>query len=261
VDGITQKKAYTPTTQTNNCALAPAPCFLSPHVYFCADPSGPVVLDARSNRYETFTPAQSRILARHVTGWPSYPSHEPESSIVLREDRFIARMLSKGLLTRDRRLGKPASPIGLRPPQDSLIQEDLDTRPRVASSDVRDFYHAMLTARMTLLTVSFKSIISVVHARRTKALTQGIVPNLDRVRHIVASFHYLRPLIFNGRKRCLLHALALLEWLSASQSYPTWVFGVTLTPWFRAHCWLQDDDHLWTGDPEDLDGLTPILAI
>jgi hypothetical protein len=60
--------------------------------------------------------------------------------------------------------------------------------------------------------------------------------------------------------RCLMDALALLDFLGSRQAFPGLVFGVRLNP-FGAHCWVQSGDTV-LNDRVDHTGLhTPILAV
>jgi hypothetical protein len=231
--------------------------FLSPNVHFCADPSGPVLLDAGRGRYYSFTRWQSAALARHVVGWPDYPEVPGRGTS---EDELLESLLSQGLLTREMRIGKPVRQVDIPRAQRVLVAPDLDgPPPAVGLGDLSGFARAMLAARWALKRHPFLSIIQKAAARKRRA--EECVPDLAAARQSVSKFHYLRPLLFNGRDQCLLSCLALLEGLAPLAIFPTWVFGVRLKPVFKGHCWIQHEDTVWIGGPDDLEGFTAILAV
>jgi hypothetical protein len=54
--------------------------------------------------------------------------------------------------------------------------------------------------------------------------------------------------------------MALNEFLSKYDFYPTWVFAVRARP-FAAHCWLQHGDQALTDIPFNLRQMVPILVL
>jgi hypothetical protein len=67
-------------------------------------------------------------------------------------------------------------------------------------------------------------------------------------------------LLVGSADRCLARSLALVAMGHRAGIRPTLVFGVTADP-FAAHCWVQLDDAVLTGDLDSVRQFTPILAL
>jgi Transglutaminase-like superfamily len=84
--------------------------------------------------------------------------------------------------------------------------------------------------------------------------------DIFRMATMVDVFRQLRCWVFAAEGRCLLHALTLVNFLSAYGLHPEWVFGVSTQPW-AAHSWVQWGQFLLDTNPEKVCPYTPILIV
>jgi hypothetical protein len=119
------------------------------------------------------------------------------------------------------------------------------------------FVSACFWAKRALRSRTLYSLACEVSAR--KAATNASF-DVERTIELVCIFRKLRPFAFEAQDRCLFHALALVRFLARYDSYPTWVIGVRPKPW-GAHSWVQQDNLILDGNPEDVCSFTPILAV
>lgn len=75
--------------------------------------------------------------------------------------------------------------------------------------------------------------------------------DIEDARELVEIFRKVRPLFMSRRDKCLLDALALIEFLARFDIYPSWNFGVR-TNEFLAHCWVQDENLVYDDDLENI---------
>lgn len=80
-----------------------------------------------------------------------------------------------------------------------------------------------------------------------------------KARMIAAAFGS-SALVIGSADRCLARAIALVVMARRAGIRPTLVFGVSADP-FAAHCWVQLDDIVLTGDLDTARQFTPILAL
>lgn len=255
--------ANAPLTYAGTCT---SKCFLSKDAYFCFDAGSCIILDARSDRYLTFTDAQSASLRRNVVGWPDLRDDFKSLNAIAgeREEKFIEGLLATGLLTRDECKGKPVIQVDITRPQVALAGEELDNCTRFSLKDLAIFIWAMSSAR-ALKRRPFLSVVELLRLRKEKSRRQSDATDagVKRAKQIVEAFFDLRPLLLAGPDQCWLDSLALLQWLSIHKIYPELVFGVRTRPMFYSHCWVQED-RIFYGSPlelEAIDGLTSILVI
>jgi hypothetical protein len=239
---------------------------LASHVYLCVTDDHVVLLDLKRDKYVGLGLAQMNALAGCVKGWPAKGT---ESSAEKREKEpqaFLTRMLSTGMLTTDLAVGKEAQPIAMPRPQSTLsaptrgASSDLfATRPTLSFGHVAQFIRASVAARTALRWRAIASVVARVNLRKRR---RGVSNPLDVAvaRKLVAAFVYLRPLLFTTQDACLADSLALVNFLSYHDVFPTWVFGVQTGP-FAAHCWVQDGDVVFNDTPDHVRRYTPILAI
>jgi hypothetical protein len=243
------------TNSMNEPALYWAPL----HLRIAVTPTGIVLLDLKRNRYRGLGQMTARELAVLAANW-SQVSTETQPLQGLPRDRAVARapaFIEAGLLSRE-------------PPEVAFEACRVDLTVQLASAGLQEqratsirpdhilnFVRAVIWAKGALRSRTLYSIACEASAVRMQN------PNaLDRERAIALScvFRRLRPLAFESQDRCLFHALALLRFLAYYDSHPTWVIGVCARPW-AAHSWLQLDNCVLDGSPEEICRFTPILAI
>jgi hypothetical protein len=250
----------TEASEVQRIMSAEEPKFWTPHhIRAAVTVTGTVLLDLKQNRYRGLATETTRALAALAENWSSI-STEAQRLATQPRDRALTQapdFIEAGLLS-------PAPPevtfmtraVNLKTQLTSIgLQERAATSIR-AHHLVR-FVGACLWARKALRSRSLYSIVCEVSASNT-----GASKPTDRHRTIelVCIFRRLRPYAFAAQDRCLLHALALLHFLSYYGSRPVWVIGVCARPW-AAHSWLQLDDCVLDSSPEEICRFTPILAV
>ncbi|HEX3843547.1 MAG TPA: lasso peptide biosynthesis B2 protein [Steroidobacteraceae bacterium] len=237
------------------------PYLLAPHVYPCISGQHVILMDLERDKYVAILPAHR--LASWVRGWPvgavapPQPPHNSDGG----PDALVSQMLAHGMLVTDPHIGKPAVPITTTRPQRSLVEFDLDTRPKAGAAQLWRFAGSCLRAQLSLKLRPIQSIVDTVRdrkARRSACVPEPVDP--VRLRSLVTAFARLRPLFYTLRSACLLDSLTLLHFLSAEGVHPDWVFGVKTEP-FDAHCWVQQGELLLNDIPDRVRQYSPIMVV
>jgi len=237
------------------------PYFLASHVYPCVSGQHVILMDLERDKYVAVMPAQR--LARWVRGWPvgEAPVTDPSGGADGSADALVSQLLAHGMLVTDPHLGKPAVPVTTPRPQRSLVEFDLDARPKTNAVQLWRFGGSCLQAQLSLKLRPIQSIVEVIRARKVRRGAGG-PPDADpvRLRALVTSFARLRPLFYTLRSACLLDSLTLLHFLGTEDIHPDWVFGVKTDP-FDAHCWVQHGEVLLNDIPDRVRQYSPILVV
>jgi Transglutaminase-like superfamily len=237
------------------------PYLLAPHVYPCISGQHVVLMDLERDKYVAVVPAHR--LAGWVRGWPvgavetsDFPSNADGA-----QDALVSQMLAHGMLVTDPYVGKPAVPVATARPQRSLVEFDLDMRPRTTAAQLWRFGRSCLRAQLSLKLRPIQSIVEAVRDRKARrAAGEAHETDPARLRSLVTAFARLRPLFYTLRCACLLDSLTLLHFLGAEGIHPDWVFGVKTEP-FDAHCWVQHGEVLLNDEPDRVRQYSPILVV
>lgn len=234
--------------------------FLSPHVHVCVAGRHVVLLDLERDKYLSL--AHAHPIGRWVRGWPAPVSGAPAAgegpSAGGAANGLLAKMISQGLLVTDPALGKEASPVVTQSPGSSMIEYDLQARPRTTPVHLWRLFSAYAAAKWSLKYRPIKEVVRTVGLRKTAA--QQSTPDTVAARALVMAFVYLRPLFYTARDACLLDSLTLINFLAAFDVMPQWIFGVKTDP-FYAHCWVQHGDFVFNDTPDHVRGFSPILVV
>jgi hypothetical protein len=237
------------------------PYFLASHVYPCISGQHVILMDLERDKYVAVVPAQR--LARWVRGWPvgSAPEAGSLEDADGNADALVSQLLAHGMLVTDPQAGKPAVPVTTIRPQRSLLEFDLDTRPKTSAGQLWRFGGSCLQAQLSLKLRPIQSIVEAMRARKARR-EAGATGDADpvRLRSLVTAFARLRPLFYTLRAACLLDSLTLLHFLGAEGIHPDWVFGVKTDP-FDAHCWIQQGEVLLNDIPDRVRQYSPILVV
>lgn len=236
------------------------PYLLAPHVYPCVSGQHVVLMDLERDKYVAVVPAHR--LAAWVRGWPvgsmqtPDPPHHPDAGA----DALVAQMLAHGMLVSDPHVGKPAVPVSTARAMRSLVELDLDSRPRTGAALLWRFGCSYLQAQLSLKLRPIQAIVETVRDRKARRLTRG-AQEADpvRLRALVSAFTRLRPLFYTLRSACLLDSLTMVLFLGAEGIHPDWVFGVKTEP-FDAHCWIQQGEVVLNDAPDRVRQYSPILV-
>lgn len=226
--------------------------FLARHAHLCVLRGRIVVLDVVSGKYLSLDPAAAHSLRRFVSGWPELegPAENPAA---------LELLLSRGLLTRDQALGKPAQPVEICTPSTWIGEVRPGGSPHVGVQHAWRFFRAAAAAGVSLRAMRLQTILD--RVSRRKALHRGHVSvELSTVAELLRVFDWLRPLAFDKKDACFLYCLAMVEFLAYYGVFPDWIFGVRDRP-FKAHCWLQQEKYLFSDIPYGVRELTPIMVV
>jgi len=237
------------------------PYLLAPHVYPCVSGQHVVLMDLERDKYVAVAPADR--LAAWVRGWPIRSMHAPDSP----DDddagarTLVSQMLAHGMLVSDPHVGKPAVPVSSVRAARTLVEFDLEDRPRTEAVLLWRFGRSYLQAQLSLKLRPIQAIVETVRNRRTAHTRPGLGDvDLVRLRALVGTFTRLRPLFYTLRSACLLDSLTLVHFLGAEGIHPDWVFGVKTDP-FDAHCWVQHGEVVLNDAPDRVRQYSPILIV
>lgn len=237
--------------------------WLHRHVYLCVVPTAAVLMDLRNDQYFAISAADSASLARVVQGWPDSPSATPCSEYIdaTHVAALAEQLTAKQLLTKHRHEGKSATPHSL-----SLLDvtvgagQDLEQRRAVRFADVVRFLAASIYALCVLRFGQLDRIVARAQYRGEQRADRNDSTRTTTLLELVTTFRRIRVFMFGARDNCLLHALTLRTFLSFYGISPTWVFGIKMNPW-AAHTWVQHDNLVLDGSPEEIRHYAPILVI
>lgn len=230
--------------------------FVADHVSVCGTAEAAILLDLRADRYHGLNSKQARSLAPLVQGWPGACDDEADE----REGEVFAEHLVKlGLLTKDPSLGKSAAPVKMPRVQMRLYEWNGERWPAVRALH---WWRLALAFVRTKFSLRFRSMESIVRSaqRRKKAAAVRAERDMEELRKLTAIYCVLRPFFYTQQGCCLLDSMVLVEFMAQHNIFPTWVIGVTATP-FGAHSWVQVDHYVLTCAAHVACRYTPILAV
>jgi hypothetical protein len=218
-------------------------------------------MDLERDKYVAVVPADR--LAAWVRGWPvgARQSGDSPPNADAGADDLVAQMLAHGMLVSDPHVGKPAVPVSAARAARTLVEFDLDTRPRAGTALLWRFGRSYLQAQLSLKLRPIQGIVETVRNRKaTYAGRELREADPVRLRALVSAFTRLRPLFYTLRSACLLDSLTMVHFLGAEGIHPNWVFGVKTEP-FDAHCWVQDGEVVLNDAPDRVRQYSPILVV
>lgn len=223
--------------------------FLPENVYFGCRGDNLVFLDLHRDEYVLVTNDGARAVLSLAPGSSATPSDTTKE---------YAELLSRGLLTTDRKHGKTVAPTLVDLPTQPLLEGGSDSRTQIRFSHVLAFICACIVAAFRLRFYSIERTVDLVRRRKVHA-SRSVPVDFDRARALTNIFRRLRA-FFPRNYLCLYDSLALIEFLARYQVFPSWVFGVKLEPWC-AHCWVQAGSFVFNEDVEVAATHTAVMAI
>jgi hypothetical protein len=237
--------------------------WLARHIHLCKLDSTIIVLDLARDKYLGLSRAVMQSLAATVRGWPEPNTHEPLQHRRISADetsRIIGDLIAQGVLTPRETDGRDATPARLNSSAAHIALDHNVPRGRgVQWGDVVNFLAACLS---TVWLLRCRSLQNAVNAVATRKASHGCELEFDAAlaADLVAIFRRLRSFAFSSHRRCLFHALVLVNFLSRYGVYPYFVMGVKVDPW-AAHSWVQSGEYVLDGTPEQVRFFTPILVV
>lgn len=236
--------------------------FLSNHVHVCVAGDHLIFLDLRSDKYIALPTLQGRGLTALIRDWPVVEAGkadaepaDPSSTAIVQE------MTRRNLLTSDPSFGKRPVPIAVETPSIALLEDSLEgTAPNVRLHHVSAFFWASTKAATRLRWQSIERTVQAVKRRKDEHVHERHTLNVELARELVGVFYALRPFLFTSRGACLFDSLALVEFMTIYNIFPTWVFGVQAIP-FAAHCWIQDGAIVFNDSVDHVRNYTAIMAV
>jgi hypothetical protein len=233
--------------------------FLSKNACICECDGRAVILDLNRNRYFTLTlqdSAQLNSLLR-LQATSGGIGSQALSPTALGE--LMQELEQGGVLVRDASEAQVFSHSVLERPQAGICDEDMRL-PHLRWHHLFDFVVAWTTAVAMLRVLPIRSIVNRVRVRKEKMAATVAPPSRSEVQQVARVYAVVQS-VFNQRPdTCLRRSLALVEFLSRCGVYPSWVFGVRLSP-FAAHSWVQYSGVVLNDSPEHVRAYTPILVI
>jgi len=244
------------------CSYSYGTLWLSPGVHVCKLHSTVVVLDLTSDRYMAIGGDTLQALAALIPGWPdgSSDEHLRPPGLAREIPRNVLDLISEGVLTTDGALGRAATPLRFDSRAGSAALIPNNARHRAMRA--RDLVNFTWACVSTLWVLRFGSLQKAVERVARRKQTRGREAEFDVTlgHDLVAIFRRLRSFTFSAHRRCLFHALVLINFLSRYDLYPQFVMGVKIDPW-AAHSWVQAGEFILDGTPEETRFFTPIFAI
>lgn len=239
-------------------------CFwMPPHIRICITNTGTVVLDMQRNRYLALGDKEAQaLLALDAEGYPVNVIQllsEPMDVIALPDALRIAhRLVKAGLLSCKAQDAAPWKTVPLQPELTlTSIGYEVGLRIKLRPVDFVLFMRAYQWARKA---IAKRTLYSIACEIGTAKSAVSVHFETQRAIARVSAFRRLRPLMFTERDQCLLHALALTQFLAYDEIYPTWIIGVRARPW-SAHSWVQAGRWLLDAKPEHVCDYSPILTV
>jgi len=256
---------HTGPTPSDRTSASHRRYFLGELVFACATRHGVVLLDLKCNRYLAVGCLDSLSLSECVEGFPRN-EHWADSAAQTQarnspQTRLLESLVDGGILAAEKPATRDIVCADIALDGDLVsIGEEIMEKCYVRATDVVSFLIHFLGSAASLRCRPLRSVVRRVYRRRCAAIASGYTFNLSRASELVDKFRSIRPYVFLARDNCLLHALALVNYLAAHGEFPAWVFGVTTDPW-TAHSWVQQERFLLDSSPEAVCSLEPILAV
>lgn len=233
--------------------------YLSSEIYLGIHEDCILLVDLFKDQYLTFPRGDFNLLGGKLKGWPCKGEDTPPAGSRSVED-VLQELQAAGILTTDPSVGKEACIVAFPQPRKELAPGSLELRPKVMICHFWRFLWATSKIRIELRYKPFMAIIDRVRKRKNHRAAVGAPCDLSRARDPVEVYLYLRPLFFGARNVCLHDSLALIEYLSYYNLFPTLMLGLQVEP-LVAHCWVQEGDTAFNDVPEHIEQFVAVLGV
>lgn len=226
---------------------------LNKYVHYAQLDDVDVLLDAEHNRYLSLSGQQSRWLTEFVAN----DERRPLSSDA---ERFQQRLIERGVLVTDTRMGKPIASFSGTDATSSIHALHVG-KTNVRTTD-------MVLIIRTYLECSFEwrrhntridKLLDCVESWKSECNQQQPDHDLLLV-DSVRMFDQFLPYICSTHDRCFFRSLLLSRFLSHKRLPFEFVIGVRTCP-FSAHCWVENDGVILNDFLETVLSYSKILAV
>lgn len=219
---------------------------LRDNLFYCVCGGRTVFLDVNANRYFCL-PAPADIAFRHILG---------EGPHRVSNEETLRPLLSRGLLIPDPTTSGIRPPACIAPPTHDL-SVSADLNPPLKTS-----------AQALLIQLSFAMSLKQGRLADIKRNIERRVPRqesvaqrpINSVLSRISMAFAIADRILSPADRCLVRSLAFHAICNRNGVSSSLVIGVRTNP-FAAHCWVQRDECILTGDFEQARLFTPIMVI
>lgn len=229
---------------------------LSAHSYVCETGGHAVFLDLKHDRYVAVPLSALGSLRLTIQGWPACSQDVKGAS---GDDETTQLLLKEGLLTTDPSATKRRLVLTLQRPTTTFATRERPW-PKIDRQHFRSFVSAWATTSLMLRVMPIRRIVHRVWMRKERGKSLGMPLDIARARQLTAIHFALQPIFYSADGACLRNSLTLIEFLAHYQIYPTWVFGVKMSP-FAAHSWVQHEDIVFNDPIEHVRAFTPIMLV
>lgn len=239
--------------------------YLANHIFACATPYGAVFLDLRRNKYFALNVSDVTSLVDEVLDWPAKPSTDENASApsvdAPRRNALVRSLLEANVLrpyqASERGIARATFPLD---GELSSVGDEIIAKTQVRPAHVVSFLFSLLSAIVSLRFLSLNFTVRFVHKRKVRAIAAGYCFDPHRAAQLTCVFRRLRPYLFSANGHCMLHALALVNFLAKYGEFPAWVLGVRTEP-FGAHSWVQYENLLLDTNPAKVCPYNPLLSV
>lgn len=238
---------------------------LSPHVHACRIRDDIIILDLKNNQYLGMSGEEADTLDGYVMGLPTKARTKSADGEASQPDsrtspQALSEMETMGLITRmETRIGSGYKrnlvdllPRAERPVINGYHEYGHDIGP----ISTFNFIYTATKSAIAQKTLSFERIIT---ESPWKKKTLPPTPDLGKVEIQVNTYNILRRFAYTVHDTCVYTSISMRAFLAKSGIHPLIVIGVASRP-FKAHCWLQHGDLVFSDIPENVREYTPIFA-
>jgi hypothetical protein len=235
--------------------------FLQDHIFFCVTESFCFILDLKKDRYLSIDSHDMHLLGPHLYGWPTTGQSRAITGSALSPTAIdlAAKLLEAGIISTDCKDSREARPTTWQLPTHTLLRQSQRASAFYCLSHCANFFKTTTRINRQLKESSLESIIRSIAKRKETCQRVAQPFDYDAAARLTMAFSKLRP-AFPKNYVCLFDSIALVDFLSQFNIFPTLVFGVRPEP-FGAHCWVQAADVVFNDTPEYTSVFTPIMAI
>jgi hypothetical protein len=239
--------------------------YLTSHVFACATRHGVVLLDLLRNKYLGLDLTDGASLADVVRNWPVQRING-QNAVAAALDRSRMNKLVRSLLDANVLQPFPPPDCGIRRSTFSLegdlasVGDEIIARAPVRSTHIVSFLFSPLCALFSIRFLPLSFTVGVVYKRKARAIARGYCFDAHRAAQLTFVFRRLRPYLFSAHGHCIIHALALVNFMALYGEFPSWVLGVRTDPW-GAHSWVQHENLLFDTNPAKVCPYDPLLSV